>query len=479
MHKKIEVLGLGAGDLDQLPLGVYRRLIHTEHPVFVRTVDHPVVKELEKEGVVFQSFDRLYEAFDQFEQVYDAIVQELLMAAEDGEVLYAVPGHPMLAEKTVQLLLAHPDCDVHISGGQSYLDDLFTSLKIDPIDGFQFLDATAFQREDIMYGQHIIFSQVYDAFIASEVKLALLEDLPETFAVTIVEAAGTSQEKLVTVTLEELDRVMEMNNLMSVYVPPVGDELLHHQFGRLRQVIQVLRGPEGCPWDQKQTHESLRPYLIEEVYELLEAIDSEDDEHIVEELGDVLLQVMLHSQIGEDDGYFSVDDVIKVLTDKMIHRHPHVFGGGDPTRSWEALKQEEKQGKAADYLLDDSILAAPALQSAFQLQKKAARVGFSWDDVKDVWAKLEEERQEFLEAAATGTEAEQEEEFGDMLFVMANLAIQYGVQPELALYQANRKFKRRFTEVEKQMRQAGRTFSEVSLAEMDAWWDIAKKGERT
>lgn len=477
MIKKVEVIGLGAGDLDQLPLGVYRRLINTRQTVFVRTMDHPVIKDLEKEGVIFHSFDHIYEASEQFEDVYDAIVKEIITSNAE-EVTYAVPGHPMLAEKTVQLLLAAPECDVTIAGGQSYLDDLFTSLKIDPIDGFQFLDATDFARENIMYGQHLIFSQVYDAFIASEVKLVLLEDLPETYEVVIVEAAGTSQEKLRKVTLEDLDRVMEMNNLTSVYVPPVPDDLLQHRFQQLRHVIQTLRGPGGCPWDQKQTHESLRPYLVEEAYELLDAIDVEDDEHIVEELGDVLLQVMLHSQIGEDDGYFSIDDVIKRLTYKMIHRHPHVFGGGDPAKSWETLKREENGAPTADYLLDDSLLAAPALQSAYQLQKRVARVGFSWENVEDVWAKLAEERNEFIEAVKTGTKADQEEEFGDMLFVMANLASQYGVQPELALYQANQKFKRRFTEVEKKMREDGRTFSEVSLVDMDAWWDIAKEGER-
>src|SRR5699024_4549634 len=144
---------------------------------------------------------------------------------------------------------------------------------------------------------------------------------------------------------------------------PASEKYLHHQFKELRNVIRILRGPNGCPWDKKQTHESLRPYLLEEAYELLDAIERKDDEAIVEELGDVLLQVLLHSQIGEDDGYFSVDDVIQSITNKMLHRHPHVFGHGDPDKSWDELKQEEKQHTETSFLLDDVVMTAPALQT--------------------------------------------------------------------------------------------------------------------
>src|SRR5699024_3416424 len=312
MAKEIAIVGLGAGSIDQLPLGVYRKLLASNNTIYVRTADHPVVQSLMNEGVSFNSFDSLYKNATEFEAVYEGIVDTLVAEAEKGEtIIYAVPGHPMLAEKTIQLLLKQTAVNVVIEGGQSYLDDLFSSLRIDPIDGFQFLDATGFAREDVNYNQHIIFCQVYDSLIASDLKITLMEDLPYDYEIVMVEAVGTADEVITRLPLEALDREIAVSNLTSVYVPPVQeDHLLHHQFSSLRSVIAKLRGQDGCPWDKKQTHESLRPYAIEEVYELIDAIDREDDEAIIEELGDVLLQVILHSQIGEDSGYFSIDDVI-------------------------------------------------------------------------------------------------------------------------------------------------------------------------
>lgn len=477
MHK-IEVIGLGAGDIDQLPLGIYRRLTETASTLFVRTMDHPVVQQLQKEGMVFKSFDKIYESYDQFEEVYEEIVNKLVQYASEGPITYAVPGHPMLAEKTVKLLLEKEELDVEIIGGQSYLDDLFTSLQIDPIDGFQFVDATDFKREDLTYQQHLIFCQVYDAFLASEVKLALLEDLPASYEVWIVEAAGSAQEMKMKVPLEELDRVMEMSNLVSIYIPPVPEKYLHHQFHVLRNIIRTLRGPNGCPWDKKQTHESLRPYLLEEAYELIDAIEQKDDDAMISELGDVLLQVFLHSQIGEDDGYFTIEDVIQSTTEKMLHRHPHVFGG-DEGKSWDELKQEEKQSnKMAKYLLDDVIKTAPALQIAYELQRKAAKVGFDWKIVDDIWEKFEEEYEEFTEAIMADDIENMEAEFGDLLFVLANIAKHYKINPEIALNRANKKFISRFTEVEKQMKVQGKRFAEMQLKDLDRLWDIAKQKER-
>lgn len=168
---KIEVLGLGAGDINQLPLGIYRKLIESKKVVYTRTLDHPVIETLQGEGVTFSSFDELYEAEEEFLAVYENIAQLLIEKARQEEIIYTVPGHPMLAEKTVQLLLEHNEVRIEILGGQSYLDALFASLKIDPIDGFQFVDGTSFERHQLNYEQHLVFCQVYDRFIASEVKL--------------------------------------------------------------------------------------------------------------------------------------------------------------------------------------------------------------------------------------------------------------------------------------------------------------------
>ena len=229
-------------------------------------------------------------------------------------VTYVVPGHPLVAERTVQLLAGKEReglIKLDIAGGNSFLDPIFAALRIDPIEGFQLLDGTDMKRDDARMTQHILIAQVYDAFVASEVKLSLMEKYAYDHPVTVVTAAGSTGEELITVPLFELDRVTEIDNLTTVYVPPV-----HAQEDRLkdwstfRAIIAALRAPDGCPWDREQTHESLKRHLIEEAHELLEAIDLQDDEGVIEELGDVLLQVFLHAQIGEDDGYFAMEDVL-------------------------------------------------------------------------------------------------------------------------------------------------------------------------
>lgn len=479
---KIEIIGLGAGDLEQLSFGIYKKLSHAKEAVYTRTLDHPAVKALQEEGVRFLSFDSIYEAESQFDNVYSSIVSLLLQKAAKQNVIYTVPGHPMLAEKTVQLLLQQQEVEVEIVGGHSYLDDLFTALQIDPIEGFQFIDGTSFERDQLNYRNHLIFCQVYDRFIASDVKLTLLEDLPADYPITIVEAAGSKDEAKKTISLEELDHAMDISNLTSIYIPPAPDNVLHHSFEQLRKVIRILRSPEGCPWDKEQTHETLREYAIEEVYELLDAIDQADDEGIVEELGDVLLQVMLHSQIGEDDGYFTVDDVIRSITNKMIHRHPHVFKDAtvdtvdEVYKNWDELKQEEK-GNVRKSILDGVAKQLPSLAKAYQLQKKAAKVGFDWENSVDIWAKLDEELNEFKEAVLKNENVEMEKEFGDILFVLANLSRYYKINPEVALNRTNAKFQSRFSYIEQQLEKRQIDIQHATLEEMDALWDKAKEGE--
>ncbi|MFG6117397.1 nucleoside triphosphate pyrophosphohydrolase [Halobacillus sp. MO56] len=479
----IEVIGLGAGDINQLPLGIYKKLTNQSQFIYMRTQHHPVVEELKKEGISFQTFDEIYEAHDQFEEVYHQIVQQLMEAASGQSIIYAVPGHPMLAERTVQLLLEKEDqgkLNVEIAGGQSYLDDLYTALRIDPVEGMQFIDATSFDRFQLQYQGHIIFSQVYDAMIASEVKLALLEDLKPEHPVTIVTAAGSEQEKIVTVTLEELDRSVELDNLTSVYVAPVAKDALNHQFFRLREVIRELRGPDGCPWDKKQTHESLRKYLIEEAYEFIDAVNKLDDEAMVEELGDVLLQVMLHSQIGEDEGFFTVDDVILSITEKMIRRHPHVFGdisvnsSEEVITNWDDIKKQEKAVQP-ESMLDQTPASFPALLQAEEIQKRAAKVGFDWKESGPVWSKVEEEWQEFKEAQQADDAREMEKELGDLLFSIANLARHYKINAESALQGTNEKFRDRFRYMEQKASEQGAALKELTLNELEKWWNDAKK----
>lgn len=488
MHNTITIIGLGAGDLDQLPLGIYKKL-KQEQKCFVRTKEHPVILDLESEGIQFISFDNVYEKHDQFEAVYEEITETLLKEASIASLLYAVPGHPMVAEKTVQLLLergAERGFRIELGGGQSFLDPLFQAVQIDPIEGFQLLDGTSLHRDELQITMHMIIGQVYDMFTASEVKLTLMQKLPDDYEVYIITAAGSSQEKVEKVRLYELDHGMELSNLTSIYVPPVKqDELKYREFSRLRQIIAQLRGPNGCPWDLKQTHESLKRYLLEEAYELIDTIDEQDDDAMIGELGDVLLQVMLHAQIGEDEGMFTIDDIIESISSKMIRRHPHVFGDvqvsgeEDVIVNWQKIKEKEKGPKTEETLslLDDVEKSLPNLMRAEAYQKRAAKVGFDWDNVMDAWDKVREEINEVeIELKRenpnlTGIA----EEIGDVFFALVNVTRFYQIPPEEAVYGANQKFYRRFSYVESCVKKNKKHFSDYTLAELDSFWDEAKQ----
>lgn len=483
---EITIIGLGASDLDQLPLGIYKQLKTAEH-LYVRTEQHPVLQELKAEGLTWTSFDSIYEKNDQFEAVYEEIVQTLLKLAKDAPITYAVPGHPLVAEQTVQLLIEAErkgTVKIRIEGGQSFLDPIFAALRIDPIEGFQLLDGTSFKRDDVQMGSHVLIGQVYDAFSASEVKLTLMEKYPDDYEVTIVTAAGSTQEKLTKVPLYELDHVMELDNLTTLYVPPIHEqEKRLKEWQTLRQIVADLRGPNGCPWDKEQTHATLKKYAVEEVYELLQAIEEEDDDHIVEELGDVLLQVFLHAQIGEDSGYFSMEDVLSSISDKMIRRHPHVFGDvtanntEDVMRNWQKIKNEE-QNRDEESLLDGEMRSDSSLLTSFNYQKKVAKVGFDWPDVSGAWDKFTEELVEWKKELQSGTKETQVDELGDVLFTIVNLARFYSLSPEQAMIQANEKFRRRFQFIESSVKKGKGNFSDYDLEELDRFWNEAKKLER-
>ncbi|MGE0456231.1 MAG: nucleoside triphosphate pyrophosphohydrolase [Vicinamibacteria bacterium] len=270
--------------------------------------------------------------------------------------------------------------------------------------------------------------------------------------------------------------------------PTPKDAPLGEHFEGFVRLIARLRAPGGCPWDREQTHESLKPMTIEEAYEVVEAIDHGDDE-LAGELGDLLLQVVFHAQIATDESRFTLREVIAKVSDKMVRRHPHVFGGeqaetpDEVLRNWEALKAEERrvQGKAqaAESLLDGVSKGLPAVLEAFQVTTKASRVGFDWPDAAGVLAKLDEEAAELRAAAARPEQRREiEEEVGDLMFAAVNVARLLGVDPESALKAANRKFRRRFARVEAGLRARGRQPVESDLAEMDALWEEAKREER-
>ncbi|AXI46237.1 nucleoside triphosphate pyrophosphohydrolase [Sulfitobacter sp. SK012] len=267
------------------------------------------------------------------------------------------------------------------------------------------------------------------------------------------------------------------------------DELINDQnagIERLLEIMRRLRDPDtGCPWDIEQDFASIAPYTIEEAYEVADAIERADWPELEGELGDLLLQSVYHTAMAEEKGLFSFQSVVRNISDKMVARHPHVFGdesrdksADQQTADWEAIKAKERAGKAQGGALDGVAIGLPALLRAHKLQKRAARVGFDWPDASHVIDKIKEEAAELVEARDELSQAEVEEEFGDLMFVMANLGRHLGLEPEAALRAANAKFTRRFEGVEAKLRDLGKTPNDSDLAEMDALWDAVKADER-
>jgi tetrapyrrole methylase family protein/MazG family protein len=505
-YSGIEVVGLGSGDPDQLTLGVLRKLQQASK-IIARTKQHPVMTLLDNNGIAYTTFDHLYEKFDSFPQVYEAIVDELMKAAATGPdgmvhgqeggpltsefLIYALPGHPMVAERTVQLLrerCAGSGLELRITGGESFLDAAFSSFGMDPIEGFALLDAAELSASMLQPRLHTLIGQVYDAFTASDVKLALMEVYPDDYEVLVGHALGVQgQEKVLKMPLYELDRDNGYGNLSLIYVPRNLDPALRNRtFERLHEIVGILRSPEGCPWDREQTHSSIRKNFIEELYEALEALDNDDPAGMQEEFGDVILQVMLHSQMEEEVGAFSVFDVIQSLNEKLIFRHPHVFGDSSAGNSeealvnWEAMKAEEKRRKGAEKapsMLDGIPPDLPALMKAYKIQKKAAKVGFDWGEIEPVLSKIEEELAELKERIAENDLEKGADELGDLLFAVVNASRFIDADPEEALSRTNRKFKHRFQYIEEKLRINGKTFDQTDLIEMDAWWEEAKRLE--
>lgn len=477
----IKVIGLGPGDFGYITMECWDLMQQTEH-LYLRTAKHPTVPMLEQRGVAFATYDDFYEKAEDFSALYQAIVDDLLAKAKQGmDVVYAVPGSPMVAEKTIVLLREQAETagvQVDILPGMSFVEVLYGKLGIDPIDGLTIIDAEDFDQLPVDMPTGLVVTQVYNQQIASDTKLSLMEVFPDEYPVTFIHKLGMPDESIRQVPLYELDRQPDIDYLTSLYIAPQPPK---HAFDvePLKEIIQTLRSPGGCPWDIAQTHASVRQNLIEETYEVLEAIDLEDSDLLCEELGDLLMQVVFHARMSEEAGDFSMQDVIDGVTEKLVRRHPHVFGdiqasdAGAALMSWEKVKQVEKQERKS--CLDGVPKGLPALLSAQKLQHKAAKVGFDWDEIGPVWEKIQEELAELQEAVAQKDEAHVQEELGDVLFSIVNLARFLKINAEIALLECNRKFKKRFTFVENEVKARGGKWEAFSLAELDEFWNQAKK----
>jgi tetrapyrrole methylase family protein / MazG family protein len=325
----------------------------------------------------------------------------------------------------------------------------------------------------------LVITQVYNRQTASDAKLSLMNSYPDDYGVTVVRNLGLADEEIRAIALYELDRLPVIDHLTSVYVPKRPPRQGTFSLAPVVDVMARLRAPGGCVWDIEQTHESLRRYFVEEVYEVLEAIELADADKLCEELGDVLLQIVFHARIAEEGGTFSMQDVVDVVTEKLIRRHPHVFGditvrdAAEVVVNWDQIKRQEKCGERPD-MLDGVPNGLPSLMRAFKLQAKAAKVGFDWSNVGPVWDKIEEELAELKQAAAGTNLTDTESELGDVLFSVVNLARFLAIDPETALTATNNKFIRRFAYIEATLRSQGRKWEKMTIEQLDILWEEAK-----
>jgi tetrapyrrole methylase family protein/MazG family protein len=479
----VTVIGLGPGD----PGLLTRRAIdvlRAQGEVFLRTRHHPALDGLPQE-IRIEAFDDLYERLDDFEAVYAQIVERLIeLARRPAGVVYAVPGDPSVGEATVPVLrraAASAGLAFEIVPGISFLEPSLAALGLDALDGFQVADAldlAARHHPPLSPDRPALIGQVYSALVAADVKLTLMNAYPDNHPVVLLHGAGTGEAVLERVPLHEIDHSRAIGLRTSLYVPPRPKRGALESF---QETVAHLRAPDGCPWDREQTHQSLAPHLMEEAYEALQALDADDMPGLREELGDLLLQIVLQAQIATEEGDFQMSDVIAGIEEKLIRRHPHVFGevqvsGVDQVlHNWEALKRTERaEDGTGKGLLDGVPLSLPALAQAAEMQSRVARVGFDWPALEGVQAKVAEELNELLEAEGAERRAA---EMGDVLFAVVNYARWLEVDPEAALRQAARRFRQRFGGIEAAAHKAGRPLEGMSAEEMDRLWEAAKELE--
>jgi len=479
----ITIIGLGPGNPAHLTREAWD-LLSSSGEVWLRTRQHPTVAGL-PESVRLHSFDDLYENGESFEEVYQNIVQKVLELGRRPEgVIYAVPGHPFVAEATgpeIIRLAQEEGLSTYIIEGLSFLEPVFSALRLDPYPKLTLFDALELGTAHVPLfspDTPVLVAQVYSRLVASDLKLTLAAVYPDEHTVKLVHSAGTEGELVEELMLYEIDRSEHIGLLTCLYVPPLGQGT---SFEAFQEVVAHLRAPDGCPWDREQTHESLRTHLLEETYETLSAIDTGDMASMEEEFGDLLLQIVLHAQIGSETGDFTINSLIKRIYDKIVRRHPHVFsdlkldGVSGVLQNWEKLKETERVEKKDDKgLLAGVPLALPALVQAQEYQDRVARVGFDWPQIEGVLDKITEEIQEIKGVTSPDELAG---ELGDLFFVLVNLARWKKVDAESALRETNLKFRHRFTYVEQGAKDQGRSLSDMTLEEMDALWEESKKLE--
>jgi tetrapyrrole methylase family protein/MazG family protein len=483
MTARVVIVGLGPGPRNTVTQATLEAIERIDVQ-FVRTKRHPTADLMPKAT----SFDSLYDTLPTFEDVYREITEAVVAAAlQHGEVLYAVPGSPLILESSVAQLRADSRVEVQVLPALSFLDLAWGALGIDPVNaGVRLIDGHRFATEASGERGPLLVAQVHADWVLSDVKLSH-ESANGNEPVVLLHHLGLPDQRVEHTTWQQLDRVLPADHLTTLYIAQMA-EPVSGELARLHQLARTLR--EQCPWDREQTHDSLIKHLIEETYEVvdaIEALDADDpatDEAFIEELGDLLYQVEFHATIAEQQGRFSMADVARSIHDKLVRRHPHVFGdvvansANDVVQTWDEVKRAEKKSVdgAASSTFTGVAKSGPSLQYATKIQKRAADVGFDWPNADGAFEKIIEESAEIRQAVALNSDPETVRmELGDLLFSVVNLSRHLGHDAEQALRGASDKFRHRFEQVEQLALSRDIDLASAPLEQLDALWDEVKK----
>lgn len=486
MSPSVTIVGLGPGPANTVTQATLDAI--DAIPVqFIRTRKHPTSSLLPSA----KAFDDLYERFDTFDEVYAEITEQLVAAAiEHGEVLYAVPGSPLVLEDSVTQLAHDSRITVQILPAMSFLDLAWAAIGIDPVNvGVRLIDGHRFATEAAGERGPLLVAQVHSDWVLSSIKLAH-ETSSGDEPVVLLYHLGMADQRVEHTTWQYLDQTVGADHLTSLYIPRLASPIAG-EMADLHKLARTLR--DQCPWDREQTHDSLIKYLLEETYEVVDALnaletdDLATDEALIEELGDLLYQIEFHAAIAEQEGRFSMSDIARAIHSKLVRRHPHVFGevvvnnSDEVVTTWNAVKKVERQTKSLDNsgrisAFEGVATSSPSLILATNLQKRAAEVGFDWPNAEGAYAKIIEETAELRAAIDAGEDTEIiRMELGDLLFSVVNLSRHIGHDAELALRNAANKFRRRFESVEQLAHERNLDMTSASLSELDALWDEAKR----
>ena len=472
----IQIIGLGAAGEDDLTLRAYKALTE-KIPTFVRTDRHPLVNKLRKK-IDIKSFDDYFEKYETFDEVYENIIHTLIEQSKQyGKINYCTAGSPYYGDIVTKKLINEYKGQINtiIIDGMSFLDKCLKLSGYADYNNIKILDCLETDEFSFDVNSLNVITQVYDMDLASMLKVTLMETYPEDANILIIDVLAENVKRM---PLLMLDR--EKNYGFSTYFCILPIEISKNRVynvTNLLRIVKLLRGPDGCPWDKKQTHDSIRQHVIEEAYEVVDAIDNDDLDNLVEELGDLLFQIVFHAELASEEGYFNFSDVVTNVCKKMYFRHPHVFGDvkadnvEEALISWENSKLKEKNLTTYTDNLKNVPKALSTLSRSYKIQNRAAEVGFDWSDAQGAVLKIKEELLEFIEEYNNHNIENMEEEFGDLLFALVNFARFEKINPDIALNKTINKFIDRFEYIEKN---STKDLKQMTLKEMDELWEKSK-----